>query len=309
MAQDAPAGKVIIMQSAKGRQVATPADGRDSKVVDIPVKDLFRDEAVNPRDPSDAWIRARSGEHYSRDLLRILTVSYRDGSDGRKPGPCVLDGWNRRQLVMANEGFDAEVRCEVYSGLSREKEARMFLGGNDARKVGAIPRHLAEVTAGIHPAMQVQEIITAAGCRVASERGPGVVACIQEVRRIHDKDRLKCGTARKPLALKRTLEVITQAWRATEPAWYAKNTDALHMAVIGGVGMLFAAWGDAADVTRMARILAEWDGGADSLMRQAHGIQGVIAGMKAGNKAVAHLVGLEYNKALRNKLQIPTKLG
>ena len=276
------------------------------KIMTIPVKDLYRDPLANPREPSEAWIEARSGRRYKRHMIGVLQVSLRDGSDGRRRGPAVMDGWHRRMLVCRNEGPDAEVECEVFQDLPLEDEADIFLGRNDSRKVHAVPRFKARVTAKEIIPVQVWEIVEKAGFRIEEQRGPGILVCVAALERIHVRDKAKCGTVRRPQALARTLEALSSAYSPADPRFYARNKAATHVAVVGGIGHLYTFWGDAANPTRMAKVLAEWDGTADGLLANANGAQKVTPGINTDWKAVAYLVALAYNKDLRARaLPVP----
>jgi len=276
------------------------------KIISIPVEELFRDPLVNPRDPGEPWITARSGPAYSRAKLGVLQVSLRDGSDPGKRGYAVIDGWNRRLLILQNEGPKTMAECEVFIGLTLAQEAQMFLGLNDSRRVHAVPRFLAQVTAQEIIPVQVGGIVTAAGFTIAEQRAPGTLVCVAELTRIHTRDKQRCGNARKPQALLRTLTCLESAYRPTDPAFFKRNEAATHVSVVGGVGHLFVTWGDAADPTRLARVLGEWNGSANGLLRSANGAQDVTPGLNTATKAVAYLVGRAYNKGLSSSsLPVP----
>jgi hypothetical protein len=282
-----------------------PVGEKDSKIMHMRAGSLRRDERVNPRDPAPSWIAARSGEAFSWPKIGVLAVSHRDGSDGRPEGDFVLDGWNRRMLIIKQFNADREVECRVYFHLTAEEEARIFLGLNDNRRVDAVSKFLAGVTAGDIPLIEISRIAEAAGLAVGKDRGPGVLVCVQEMSVLHRRDKQKCGTKRPPQALKRTLECIQTAWRPSEPQWYARNTDALHRAVVGGLGAIFYTYGDAVDVTRMARVLAEFDGGPNTLAQNANGLKGSSPGIRTLAQGVTHIVVREYNKGKRGANQLP----
>jgi hypothetical protein len=291
-----------------------PVGDKEFKTVHLRVGDLQRDPRVNPRTPSDSWIAARSGAAFSWPKIGTLAVSYRNGDDGRPAGKYVLDGWNRRMLILKNFSADQEAECRVYPHLTAEDEARIFLGLNDNRRVDAVSKFLAGVTAGDIPLVEITQIAAAAttlvqgeraGFTIGKERDPGVLVCVQELSVLHRRDKQKCGTKREPQALKRTLECIQTAWRPSDPQWYARNTDATHRAVIGGVGAIFYAYGDAVDVTRMSRVLAEFPGGPNTLVQQANGIKGSSPGVRTLAQGVTHIVVREYNKGKRGANTLP----
>jgi hypothetical protein len=268
------------------------------KIMAIKVGDLYRDPDVNTREPGEAWIEARSGERFHLAMIGVLQVSLRDGADGRKRGPTVLDGWNRRELVRRNLGSDTEVDCAVFTGLTMEEEARLFLALNDSRKVHAVPRFLAQVTAGEVVPVQVAQIVREAGFTIAEQRSTGTLVCVAEMVRIHTRDKQRCGTTRQPKALARTLQCLQSAYKPSDSAFYRRNESATHVAIVGGIGHLFTMWGDGADTTRMARILGEWKNGANGVLQQANGAKDFTPGLNTATKAVAYLVARAYNKGL-----------
>jgi len=291
-----------------------PVGEKESKIMSLRVGNLQRDERANPRDPAPSWIAARSGEAFSWPKLGILMVSYRDGTDGRPEGYYVLDGWNRRMLVLRNFDADREVACEVYLHLTAQEEPRLFSGRNDRRAVDAVSKFIAGVNGGDIPLVEITQIAAAAvapvqgeqvGLTIGKERGPGVLVCVQELSVLHRRDKQKWGTKQPPQALKRTLECIQASWRPADPQWYARNTDALHRAVIGGVGAIFYSYGDAVDVTTMMRVLGEFPGGPNTLVQQANGIKGSSPGVRTLAQGVTHIIVREYNKRKRGANQLP----
>lgn len=295
---------------AKAKTAPAAPDGHldpgAPKIISIPVSELYRDPLVNPRDPGEPWIAARSGPAYSRAKLGVLQVSLRDGSDDRKHGYAVIDGWNRRMLILKNEGPQTMAECEVFTGLSLAQEAGMFLGLNDSRRVHAVPRFLAQVTAQELIPVQVAGITRAAGFTIAEQRGAGTLTCVAMLVRIHARDKQKCANVRKPQALLRTLTCIETAYRVQDPAFFKRNEAGTHVSVVGGVGHLFLNWGDAADITRLERILAEWQGSANGLLQAANGAQRTVPGLQTADKAVAYLAARAYNKGLSSSsLPVP----
>lgn len=278
-----------------------------SKILAIKARDLYRDPLVNTREPGEAWIEQNSGPNFVRAAIGTLRVSLRDGNDDRKRGPTVLDGWNRRELLMRNEGPDAEVDCEVFQDLALKQEARLFLLFNKNRKVAAVPRFLAQVTAGDIVPVQVAAIVTQAGFTVATQRSPGTLVCVAEMVRLHGRDKDKCGTARSPQALLRTLTCLQMAFGPSDrSSYYGENESATHVAVVGGIGHLFLVWGDKADKDRMETTLRKWNKGANGLLQQANGAQDVTPGLNTAAKAVSYLVARAYNKGLSSSsLPVP----
>jgi hypothetical protein len=270
------------------------------KIMSIKVRDLYRDPKVNTREPGEAWIEQNSGVNFYRPAIGVLSVSLRDGSNpDQKKGPSVLDGWNRRELLMRNVGPDTEADCAVFQHLTLAQEAKMFLKLNKNRKVAAVPRFLAQVTALETIPVQVAAIIEQAGFTVATQRAPGTLVCVAEMCRLHQRDKDKCGSARTPQALLRTLTCIQVAFQPSDRSrYYGEDEAATHVSVVGGIGHLFLLWGDAADKDRMGDVLRRWNNGANGLLRQANGAQDVTPGLNTASRAVSYLVARAYNKGL-----------
>lgn len=269
----------------------------------LAVGEIERDTSVNTRDPNETWIARRTGDNFSAMKLGTITVSERR-EDGRVRY-IVLDGQNRCELVKRQAGRDAKVECKIYEGLTREEEARLFLGLNDNRPPNAISKFLARVTAGDIAARKIADVIADHGYRVAPERECGVLSCIQQLEIIWQRDVKKRGS-KPPLALERTLTVVNAAWRPNDKSRWVAYGDGTHRAVLAGIGMIFYLHGDSVDVQRMIERLTAFKGGPESLLHRAFGLKGAKSLRSVGD-GVAEVVLGEYNRGLKvNALPYPS---
>lgn len=125
----------------------------------------------------------------ARDLnynkLGTLTVSAR--ADGTFS---LIDG-QRRVAALKSRGLGSyRCKCTVYSGLSIQQEAELFLALNSVRVVGAIDRFAVGVTAKIPECIGVTESVHRIGWRVGRSAGPGSCVCTEALVAIwrHDKN-------------------------------------------------------------------------------------------------------------------------
>jgi len=132
-----------------------PIEYTDHKYgVEVAVGDIKLDLAVQ-RAIVPARLRKLTG-HFDPILLGELLVSER--VDG---GLYILDGQHR--LRAAAERGVTTVHCEVFTGLSRSDEARLFMGRNDRANVARVDRDRNLATSGDQETLDIQMAAQAAG--------------------------------------------------------------------------------------------------------------------------------------------------
>ena len=209
---------------------ALPRDTRlraASTIEWLPASSIGTDRRVNTREVDMGWVAAKSkpGE-FSWDFLGTVSVSQRE--DGSKIS---VDGQHRIALLEAIGEPDAELKCEVFTGLTLAQEAALFLGLNAGRTVRPVSLFLAKVTMGDPLCTEVLQIVRDCSWDIATEQRRGVLSCVKALTRIHSTDRAKNTSGGfEPQALRDTLTVITHAWRQHEQAG--------HESLISGIGKL-----------------------------------------------------------------------
>ena len=215
------------------------------------------------------------------DALGLLCASKRDNDLY-----AVIDGAHRAE-VLRIYGFtpDDVVHCEVYKGLTLAEEALMFRLRNDRIPVSKLQIFHARLVEGEEVALAINKILQSYGWKVmAGSKGP-YLACIDSVEAIFWQS---------PIALNRTMRVVTEAWGITHVA--------ANRSVISGLGQIFIRYGDLVDVKDLTSRLAGLAGGAQNLLGRARGLRELRKGSVPD--ALAELIVDEYNRR-RTSTQIP----
>lgn len=210
-----------------------------SEVRDVPADQLTVDPRVQ-RLVDPGRVR-RLADNWDDKMTGILTVSDRrrlvmPGAPGDVDVAgelVVLDGQTRVAAfrVVCGEGTSAPLLCQVYTGLTLQEEAAMFLDHNDRKAVHVRDRFRLSVTAGEEWALNVVEMTAHFGWAARGlEADPGFTghklrkyACLGAVERVYKAD--------DGVALRRTLEVIGNAWNG--------QADTVTTETVSGIGGLF----------------------------------------------------------------------
>lgn len=132
-----------------------PIEFTDHKYgVEIAISDIHVDLAVQRAIVPQRLLKLTGA--FDAVLIGELLVSER--SDGKL---YVLDGQHRKEAAAAN-GVTA-VACEVFSGLSRADEARLFMGRNDRAGIARVDRDRNLATSGDQDTLDVQMAAQSAG--------------------------------------------------------------------------------------------------------------------------------------------------
>jgi hypothetical protein len=131
--------------------------------VDVAVSDVKVDLAVQ-RAIVPARLRKLIG-NFAPVLLGELLVSE------RQDGLYILDGQHRLEATKrANGNGVSTVTCEIFAGLSKADEARLFMGRNDRAGVAAVDRDRNLATSGDQATLDVQMAAQSAGFIFVADR-------------------------------------------------------------------------------------------------------------------------------------------
>lgn len=218
---------------------------------------------------------------YNVAALGILTVSERpDGTFH------IIDGMHRHaasQIVGVEK-----LQCRVFTGLSRQEEAKMFRLLNNTAKPTAIDLFKVRVIEGDPIAVDVNRIVIEHGWTVELSNSRAAFAATSAAERIY---RLNGG----PVALERAITTVTRAW--------GHGREAVDNRVIEGIGLVFARYGTTVDAEELTDKLARYPGGAGGLIGKARGLRDFING--AISRAMAEVVVELYNKGRRTRALPP----
>lgn len=259
--------------------VATGTRVIDQEVEWIPLGRLFVDPDLQR--PRDEAAEQRIADNLDLNVLGVLDVSAR--ADGRFH---VMDGQTRRNaLIRFGFSEDDLVPCLVARGLTRAQEAAHFTGRNTARPVRAFDRFRVRVQAEDPIALGIDAILMEHGWRVQTGDVDGGFAAVVAAERVYTG----YGSTEKELGprnLRSALGVVTEAW--------GRKPGTAHGAIIAGLGLFFARYGDAVDKAALVRRLAQFPGGADAYVGKARGIREFRGGVLA--RCVAELSVEIYNR-------------
>jgi uncharacterized protein DUF6551 len=248
----------------------------------FPVKDLLVDKRVQRPYLNTAKID-RMVAGFNPDALGIGTVSDRGNGE-----IVVLDGMHRREviaLVTDNQGtFD----CRVFTGLSLEQEADIFLLLNSGTQPSLATKYQVGVIGNVEDLVTIDKTVHAFGLTVGEKIQNGTINAIASLQRIHEMD---AKLDEKPLEgnsyLARTLRVLTRAWGNDRRAFLAP--------MLMGVAKVLEKY-PSLEEDRLVEQLAQCNGGPGGLLARGKGLASIR------NIRPQHAVGQcivdEYNAGL-----------
>lgn len=197
----------------------------------------------------------RMADNFHEAALGVLIVSARTNSflpeqgGTRKVRYVVLDGQTRLaaiRLFAGTEKTKMPVTCQVFTGLTRQQEAEIFLEHNDRAAVRKIDLFRLALVAQQPWAVELHDIAARHGFEISdtapkTHRMLAVTAAQRIVKLSGGKD-----------ALNRALDLIVRTWGHRENAASAE--------AIEGLGLLYQRHGaDAVDTVRFSKKLASKD--------------------------------------------------
>lgn len=204
--------------------------------------------------PLDLTRVAELANDFDDNKMGTIVVSKR--ADGTR---IVLDG-QTRLAAKAKAGHKGEVHAQVYTGLTLEQEASMFLAYNNSKPVSALDKFLVRVTEGDPVANAITSILAAHGWRVAKGGADGTVQSVVALERAYTR-----AGANGERVVGIIMGVITKAW--------GYDFAAANASLIGGLAELFLRYGDGVDQAKLIRELQS---------TTARTILGRARGMKEG---------------------------
>jgi hypothetical protein len=183
--------------------------------------------------------------------LGVLALSRRE--DGRT---WVLDG-QHRDAAAQEVHYDGEMEGNLYVGLTREEEAKLFLGLNNSRVVSAADRFRVSIEAGDLKTLAISAKLIKHKWAVSAVGGEGKISAVVSLIKVYDLDA-------NGKALDDTLGLITQAW--------GHHRDAASGALLHGIGLVINRYNSALDFGSLTAKLAKYPGGPGSLLGTAKGL-------------------------------------
>lgn len=246
-------------------------------VEEVKVGDLY----VDPRVQRDALSTSKVNgfvKKFNADALGIITVSQRADR-----GYYIVDGQHRVETVRRVNDGGGTVTCHVYTGLTLEEEAALFLALNERTNVLPLDKHKVRVTEGDPQALRVEEAVHKYGWKISPVPNNGNVNAIQK---LYALDTLSQKIEAEPDLISLVFLIITRAW--------GNDRHGAQSVIMEGLGRLLAEHGDRINIPTLIEKLKNYRGGPQAL----HAAAAAYANLTKGkvSMSVAHLVTEWYNK-------------
>jgi hypothetical protein len=284
----------------------------------ITARSMVLDLDVNPRIPSDAWVRKQLGKGYRRELLGTFVVSERIRNDGSAVF-VILDGANRQLLMERAGDMDYAVPCQIFHGLAKREEARIAGDYNDRRKWTSVRVFKNAVTAGDPMAVTIAQILESNGWTVGTVAGNGIIKGVTPL----NKFLLRAGLleAQRAQAADKTIVKGSERWRAAVENGQADGRRVLDLAVqvyntaypskpssyasviMQGLAHLILRDEEKIDTARLSVRLLENEGGQRGLLAGAQAVFNLFPGYNLADGVAAMAVRI-YNKGLQGSSRI-----
>src|SRR5699024_10422253 len=169
---------------------------------------------------------------YSHD--RVVTIIVPEPPDGSR---VVIDG-QTRLAAKRKVGANGPVHAQVYTGLTIEQEASMFLDYNNSKPVSAIDKFLVRVTEGDPVANEITSILSNHGWKVRQCLVHGTIHAVYALVRVYTR-------VRGLWIVDRVIDVISQA--------RGHDFAATNASLIGGLAEIILRYGDNVDQQNLIR--------------------------------------------------------
>ncbi|MEU9712903.1 DUF6551 family protein [Streptomyces sp. NPDC047967] len=213
---------------------------------------------------------------WDRDVLLPAIVSLRE--DGVY---YVLDGQHSNAVAKEVEGANFKRDCMIYTGLSRQQEAKLFLAANRDRKpVKPHDNFRVAITAGDEFSIRVEQEVKSCGLEIGSGTSVNRVGAVQAL--------IAIGAKREGL--------IPKVLKSVEGAW-GRDTTTWDNMMLRAVGMVIDKNWDIIKLDRLSKTLQKapvglWKGKAITLTTSG-------GGSNSRSVPLARQIIVEYNRGLR----------
>lgn len=216
------------------------------RIVERKVGDLWVDPTVQ-RGLKKARAEAMAAS-FRPDALGVLTTSNR--GDDR---PHVIDGQHRYRAAEI-AGYTGPIQTMEYTGLTLAEEAALFRLLNKTEKVSPVDQFLVACVEKDPAALALAKILRDNHWTLAHTASKGKLSAIRSLERIF---------AASPVAAAATIATLTAA--------YGHTPAAVQGSLMEGLGKMLVKYGDAVNLTDLAKRLAASPGGPDALVGFARG--------------------------------------
>lgn len=234
---------------------------------------------------------------YQRLINPARVIKYKDEFDPDAFGtPClslrpnghyyIVDGDHRIEALRAlwPEDKNQKITCEVWEGLSRADEARMYVKRNHNLGQTRYQDFMANVSSGHAQCKDIMAVVQAAGMKISRAPGDKAIQSVSALERVYTGFEGQVSGNRvgktwdgeaKPKLLAETLDIIARAWGGT--------TASMHGHIIEGIGWVLLHRRDTIHIPTLIEKLAAYPGNAANLVSAGRGRHGIMGGTMYAN--------------------------
>lgn len=211
--------------------------------------------------------------HFNPALVNPIKVSQRDGKY------YVFDGQHTLAVLkMRNGNEELPVECKVYTGLTQQDEAKLFVEQNGiARNVKTNAKMKALFTAGDPEVIELRRAVESVGVKIdfSCSKGPyKIVACATTFKVFR---RHACAD------FQNILLIIKESWGA--------NPEGFNKEIIAGVDLFYTSFKEQIDIKKVSRQFNKVS--PQEIIREGRLFK------EGGDRRFARQLVIAYNKGLR----------
>lgn len=219
---------------------------------------------------------------FDQNKMGTIIVSQR--ADGTR---VVLDGQTRLG-AWVKAGSVGQVHAQIYTGLTLEQEASMFLAYNNSKPVSALDKFLVRVTEGDPVATAITSILAMHGWRVVKGGKDGTIQSVVALEHAYTR-----AGANGDRVVGMIIGAITKAW--------GYDFAGANASLISGLAELIMRYGDGIDQAKLIRELQSTN--PRTLLGRARGMKESRVFSEALPIIVGRVLHTLHNQKLsRNKL-------
>ena len=246
----------------------------------IPVGDLVMDRRVQ-RDGLNVNKVEKMYREWLEAAIGVITVSLRADRSY-----VILDGQHRVEVKRRNTDNTGEVLCHVFEGLTLSQEALMFLALNTTSQPSLLEKFKVRLSAEDPIAKDIDALTKAYEWKVSGVPGNSNINAVGALERLYT---LSVKKEMEPNLVHLVIMTATRSW--------GHDRDGVQAAMLDGLGMVFAHYGDRLNVDVLIHALKAFKGGPRGLHADAVTYAKLRKGTVAN--AVAELTVNAYNKGRR----------